>query len=256
MADKIQSALSKIESEFETPQLLSDVVFAIAGDEQKRGAALSALETAIRYFCLMDLFHETGDIDYYNEYQRQRALLFRKIERKNHQQLQEVEGEILSSWRYWDLERELKGKIRQRERVSDDEVRDYVLKKPGDAMVYGTIAQVYGMPPALVQAVYKRGILADVVDDVQDYEEDVSGGQPNILVLHFLNRDVTEYPDNFDQARTLSRDLGNSRRILGFGRRVYEKALGIREIEQAPQLKEGLEAKYHELRELLSGSFS
>lgn len=252
MADKIKSASRKIESEFETPQLLSDVVYSLAQDEEKRKSCLSLLETAVRYICFMDLYQETGDEDYRGEYERHRTSLFAELDVEDQRKLKEVEDEILYSWNYWNLERSLKRRIQVGSHFSEQEAEDYILKKSGDAVLYGTIAGLHcDLPSGLIGVIHKRQALADLVDDVKDYEEDLESRQPNIMVLYFLNQGVSNYPNDFQHALEISKELGITEKIIRFGEKLCQTALDVKERNQIHLLKQGIEDKYHLLRRLL-----
>lgn len=252
MTDKIESALRKIESEFETPQLLSDVVYSLSQDEDKRRTCLSLLETAVRYICFMDLYQETKDEDYRAEYEQQRRELYEGLDVDNRSKFKEFEDEILYSWDYWNLERSLKRRIQDSTHISEEEAEDYILKKSGDAIFYGTIAGFHcNLPSGLIGTIHKRQALADLVDDVQDYQEDLETGQPNILVLYFLNQGVSNYPDDFRNALEVSKKLGITERIIRFGQKLCQTALDIEEINQTSQLRQAIEDKYNLLERLL-----
>lgn len=252
MTDKIKSASHKIESEFETPQLFSDIVYSLNQDREKRRTCLSLLETAVKYICFMDLYQETNDEDYRVEYEQQRRTLYIGLDVEDRRKLKEVEDEILYSWNYWNLERSLKRRIQDGTHISEEAAADYILKKSGDAVFYSTIAGFHcNLPSGLIGVIHKRQALADLVDDVQDYEEDLETGQPNIMILYFLNKGVSNYPDNFRNALDLAKRLGVAERVIRFGEKIYQTALYVEEINQTPQLRQAIENKYNLLARLL-----
>lgn len=247
MTDKIKSALRKIEREFETPQLLSDIVYSLSQDKEKRRTCLSLLETAVRYICFIDLYQETNDEEYRAEYEQQRRALYAGLDVGDRRKLKEVEDEILH---YWNLERSLKRRIRDGTHISEEEAENYILKKSGDAILYGTIAGFYcDLPSRLIGVIHKRQALADLVDDVKDYNEDLENRQPNIVILYFLNQGISNYPNDFRDASEIPQRV--AKRILRFGGKLCLTALDVGEIGRTPQLMRAVADKYDLLVRLL-----
>jgi len=245
--DKVELALKKIEREFETPQLLSEIVYSLTREEEKKRDCLSSIESAVKYICLMDFYQETGDSNYKEEYERQRNFLCSRLDVENIKKIKNVEDRILD---YWDFEKGLKKGINNNSFFSKEDIEEYILRKSKDAILYGTIANFYcDLSPDLIEAIHKRQTLADIVDDIQDYEEDLRDGQPNIMILYFLNKGLFDYPHDFKTALEKSRELGNIEEIIQFGRELYQAALNVDGIKNIPLLRQELENKYQLLVE-------
>jgi hypothetical protein len=248
--NKISLLLKKIDEESETPELISNIIYQKVDEAPEKQLLFSLLRIAIRYACFLDKYHESGESMYLEEANKHRSIFYSSIAPEQRQVLESIEKRIMP---FWDYERQNQKRIEEEEVFSEEEIKEYISLRASDSFVYCAIASMFhSFTPEMTELFHKRLMLADIVDSIKDYEEDLRDRQPNILIMWLLNyMSKDEIPASLPHALNLSRKFKINLKIINFCKELHQQALKSEYLSTAPLLKKDFNTKYHTLVELL-----
>ncbi|MCK4522205.1 MAG: hypothetical protein KAU20_06530 [Nanoarchaeota archaeon] len=195
---------------------------------------------ATRYACLLDYYHETNNILYLHEGQKQKENLFSRLPNKTRYNLEDIENKIISFFQY---EKEVIAKIEQQHIFSDKDIKNYIKKRSSDSIYYEMIIEDF-IPDNDIPSNALRCQLAlyDVLKDLSDYENDLQDRHPNILVMLLLSKKITKFPTS--SLETLCKVKTEIRQIADS---LKKEGLSEPKIRSYPLLIKDIEDKYQKL---------
>ncbi len=244
----IQETLFEIDSK-PFIKFVSDVIKEIFSDESAQ-IAYHATNLAVRCACLLDLYAETDDGVYIWEFRRQKAAFYRLIPEEYHEELEALEKRLAG---FFDYERVLISRIQEGYRFSGEDVMIYLEGKSGDNIYYGRFLEIIVPKWNLTRELQIQTMLFDMGKDIEDYEDDIRDGLPNVLYMCLSDRvDKSKIPLEKERAITLANELGVSARIIELALRLKEEALASEDLDSSPILKRAILDRYNRIENLLS----
>ncbi len=204
--------LRKIDEKLENPRLLKEYAISLNFDSEVASRIYELVKLEGRYACLLNLFLETGKKVFLNEAERQHKKLLKQI--PEDLKIRLLKEENIVKGRYFKYYRKLRKKVVRNHYVKGKDIWRWMKIKSSDARCYGIIASYYlGFEKILRDLLHARQFIADVLDDIKDYEEDLASSWPNLLILYFLSLDI-DIPNKKENAITIAKKLGVARDIL------------------------------------------
>lgn len=244
----IQETLSEIDSK-PFIKFVSDVTREISSDKSAQ-IAYHATNLAVRCACLLDLYAETDDGVYIWEFRRQKAEFYRLIPEEYHEELEALEKRLAG---FFDYERVLINRIQEGYRFSGEDVITYLEGKSGDNIFYGRILEIIVPEWNLTRELQIQTMLFDIGKDLEDYEDDIRNGLPNVLYMFLSGRvNRNKIHHEIEGAITLANELGISNGIIELASGLREEALASENIDRSPTLKGAILDRYNHIEYLLS----
>ena len=215
----------------------------------KAKEVLELIKTSVRCACLLDLHTETEDPVFLGEFEVQRKKFYNLIPEQFHAELQTLEGEVKDFFQY---ELQLRMKLGRGEKFTSEEIERYLLGKSSDNAFYGRMLELTVPEWDLTNELRIQTILFDMGKDIEDYEQDVRGGFPNILNM-FLTQKLasSKVPANPVEAIKLASRFGISNEILGLATGYRTQAVSNPELAQAPSLQDAINRNFTRIEEAL-----
>jgi len=203
----------------------------------------------LRYMGLMDIYSDTNRKHFYKEAQKVRKQFYSYIPEANRKTKTEERKQIESILFH---EKNIRRQLVEEHRFSDTEVKEHLLIKSKDALIFGRVLSTFVRDDKLPELIYLHVLQDDIIDDLTDYEEDLKGNSPNIVALYFTNRiDRKSLPKTYDEAIIKAKKLSIARKILELSENFEGEAIRLG-IKKYPTLYEGIESKCQTIRNILS----
>lgn len=184
---------------------------------------------AIRCACLLDLYTETSDNVYLIELKKQRSRFYKEVPKKFHSKLYKVENNVIN---FFNNERTLTKRIVASDKFSEDDIKKYLLGKSSDNLFYGKLLELLVPEWNLTRELQIQTMLFDMGKDLVDYEEDVTNGLPNILIM-CINSKI------------------NKNKISQLAQELKNEALASKNINVSPSLVKAIKSNYKLIKERL-----
>jgi hypothetical protein len=103
---------------------------------------------------------------------------------------------------FWDMEQKMREKMRSNTPVSEEDLREFILRKSTDVFLYATITRFsVPVPREVMLEFYMHQLLRDVEDDFRDLAEDGNEQMPNPLLLRLWQHGNYDFSCPLDQQR-------------------------------------------------------
>lgn len=217
------------------------------------------IKLAVRYICLLDLYHETKDknyknyfydaVIYLNEAKRQKEILYNLIPENQRKSLEKIEKNVLKFFNY---ESYLRRRLHSWNVFSRNDIRKYIYEKSKDNILYGKILEMLVPGWNLTKELRTKTMLFDIKKDISDYEDDVKNELPNLLCLYFSgNMKKSNIPTSNKKAIQLANEMKISNHILSLATALKNKALKSEELKHSQILKRNITKTYSNLKGLI-----
>lgn len=218
------------------------------------------IKLAVRYICLLDLYHETRDknyrnyfsdaVIYLNEAKRQKEILYNFIPENKRKNLEKIEKGVLKFFYY---ERFLRRRLHNWNVFSRNDIREYIYEKSKDNLFYGKILEILVPKWNLTKELRIKTMLFDIKKDLSDYEDDVKNELPNLLCLYFSgNMKKGNIPTGNKKAIRLANEAGISNHILSLATALKNEALRSEKLKCSQILKRSITKTYSNLKEVIN----
>jgi hypothetical protein len=248
MEQYMTEVTQKVE-QYENPKLIGKIIQNLSGSYDSGKKAELIVKETVKYIVLLDNYIEDKEKVNMTAARNQRKELIKLLEAVTKETFTTMEENLIVP--YWIYEDKITRRIKGKSKFSDEEIKEFLLRRSEDSNLYSALAsQCYQIPPQVSSALHISQAIEDINDCIEDYEDDMKKGQPNIFKLYFLNREIptSSWPTLWSDARQLSKDSGITDSVLKLGESVHmEGTLAIKQYD-LPMLSEKLDEELKILR--------
>jgi hypothetical protein len=149
------------------------------------------------YILFLDRAYERKDDPSRQQADAQHQLILGDLPSSQQQQLLALENKLFA---FWDIEQDMRERMRSSSPVSEEELREFILRKSTDIFLYATITRFsIPMPREVMLEFYVHQLLRDVDDDFRDLAEDAEEQMPNPLLLKLWQKGAYDFSRSCDQ---------------------------------------------------------
>jgi|GEM_PF-6884852 len=189
--EKIENTLLWIDKRIENYlSLLTQIVQVYTKEVKKAKEAESLLRTTLRTAFFLDFHSETNDIDFLKEANKYRELMYSNIPEKDKQDLESIERQII---KLFDYEKQIWTKVKNRQKVSNEEIEKYWQMKSADSLFYGRVTKIFTEDKDFTLPVYVYTQILDIGLDLREYEKDIQDNNPNILYMKLSQKVLVDH---------------------------------------------------------------
>lgn len=242
----ISRDIESIDKKLENPILIKKTIIAKTNDIVLAKKISNLIKYEGRYACLLDLYSETQKPIYFYEGEFQHNLLLLNLKEFDIAELKTIEASVKN---YFEFEEEIKEKLKNKKEFSDEKIKEYISRKSADTYCYAHIAKLFiNLDRSFIELLHIRQELADILDDLNDYENDLKQNQPNILLLYFSN--LNYIPKKNKGAIIYAKEIGIDKRIIIILTSLIKKAQNLK-IDNFPLLHTAIKDKYNKIKNAL-----
>lgn len=243
----LHSILQRIDKKLENPDLIGKLVLRITNDAELSRNVSELVRYEGRSACLLDLYSETGKKPYLREAEKQHKNVLDSLTHSEQEELGEIEERVRQ---YFVFEKILKSRILDREQITEKEIIEYIKRKSADTYCYAWILRNFvSVDETVDELLHIRQSLADISNDLKDYEDDLMQNQPNILVLYFIH--TGQLPETKLRAIEYAIKTGVSEKIQRLADTLLGDADKLR-VREYPELSKAIAKEHQEIELILA----
>jgi len=177
------------------------LVYKNTGDISEARMCHELVMDEARHILYLDNYYETGKMCDREQATVHQSCILEKLTQDQRDKLLCLETEL---FKYWAYERQLSDRLFSNDKISEQEIADFTLRKSTDVYLYAMISGfVTTLPTPLVTEIYHQQLRRDIHDDLEDLAEDYGHRMPNPLLMRLHGMNGLDFGREYSQDELL-----------------------------------------------------